>query len=176
STLREDLKRIPYEFISQFGSIQLLNIAEGLYHVLKYVKSEFLVKVLRLNPEQEFNVCTLPKELICEFIDTGYKKMDEADFDACGFYPFQFHINMHKAQKLLPLLKEFSVHLTDNWWSNPLRKDVPEQICTFGRNSSQICWAVESVVDYHEDEKKRWILSLNDKGKKLLEWFLENKS
>lgn len=176
STLREDLKKIPYEFISKFGSIQLLNIAEGLYHVLKYVKSEFLVKVLRLNPEQEFNICTLPKELICEFIDTGYKKIDEDDFDAFQFYPLFFKINMHKAKKILPLLNESPIHLTDGWWSNPLREDVPEKIRTFGENTSQICHGIDELTDYYKDEEKRWILSLNDNGRKLLVWFLENES
>ena len=176
STLREDLKRIPYEFISRFGSIQLLNIAESLYHVLKYVKTDFLVRVLRLNPETEFNICTLPKELICDFIDTGYKKIDETDWETDEDHSLWFHVNMHKAQKLLPLLNESPVHLTDEWWSNSVRDDVPKQILAFGENPVQILSEIEQLTDYHEDEKKRWILSLNETGKKLLEWFLENES
>lgn len=78
SSLRDDLKLIPYEFVSRFGSINLLNIAEGLYKVLKYVQTEFLVKALRLNPEKEFDICQLPMELICEFIDSGHKKAGRA--------------------------------------------------------------------------------------------------
>lgn len=176
STLREDLKRIPYEFISRFGSIQLLNITEGLYHVLKYVKTDFLVRVLRLNPEREFNICTLPKELICDFIDIGYKEIDESDWGVVGEPTLSFHVNMHKAQKFLPLLEKAPVHVTDKWCANPIRDDIPEWVLAFGENPSQIRWGIEQLTDYDEDEEKRWILSLNETGRKLLAWFLENKS
>ena len=208
STLREDLKKIPYEFISKFGSIQLLNIAEGLYHVLKYVKSDFLVKVLRLNPETEFNICTLPKELICEFIDAGYKKLDIDDFDAYDFYPLSFHINMHKAKKILPKLEKEPVHLTNGHWGNPLCEDVPLWLICYEdtiseylkcrrndvpewysageeafkkewdsyHNSSRILYEIESCVVYEENENAEWILSINENGRKLLRWFLENES
>lgn len=128
STLRDDLKRIPYEFINRFGIIQTLNIAEGLYHVLKYVQTDFLLKVLKLNPETEFNICCLSKELICDFIDSGYKKIDEGDWDADYDHSLWFHINMHKAKKILPLLEKSDIHLTDDLKSNSLRVDVPEEI------------------------------------------------
>jgi transcriptional regulator with XRE-family HTH domain len=127
-TLREDLKRIPYEFISKSGSIQLLNIAEGLYHVLQYVQTDFLMRVLRLAPEKEFDICTLPKELICDFIDSGYKQLDETDMEADYNSQLYFHYNMYKARRILPFLENVPVHLTDGWWSNPLREDVPEWV------------------------------------------------
>ena len=127
-TLREDLKRIPYEFISKFGSIQLLNIAEGLYHILQYVQTNFLMRVLRLAPEKEFDICTLPKELICDFIDSGYKQLDETDMEADCDRQLCFHHQLHKARRILPFLEESPVHLTDGRWSNPLRDDVPEWV------------------------------------------------
>ncbi len=125
SNLRDDLKLIPYEFVSRFGSINLLNIAEGLYKVLKYVQTDFLVKVLRLNPEKEFDICQLPMELICEFIDSGHKKLDEHDWDADYAHALWFHVDMHKAKKLLPELEKGAVHLTDGCRNNNLRDDVP---------------------------------------------------
>ena len=130
SNLRDDLKLIPYEFVSRFGSINLLNIAEGLYKVLKYVQTDFLVKVLRLNPEKEFNICQLPMELICEFIDSGHKKLDERDLDADLDHALCFHINMHKAMKLLPELDKGAVPLANSrWaydrWEYDLLEDLP---------------------------------------------------
>lgn len=125
SDLRDDLKLIPYEFVSRFGSINLLNIAEGLYKVLKYVQTDFLVRALRLNPEKEFDVCRLPMELICDFIDSGHKRLDESDWDADYDHALWFHIDMHKAMKLLPELAKGAVHLTNGRWANDLCDDVP---------------------------------------------------
>lgn len=175
--LFKDLQRLPYEFISRFGSIQLLNIAEGLHYVLKYVKPDFLIKVLRLYPEKEFNICTLPKELICDFIYNGYKSaVDEFDWEINKVPILSFDVNMYEAQKILPLLKESPIHLTDDFWSNTLRGDVPDLIREFGENAMQILSGIEWLTDYEEDEEKRWILSLNEKGEKLFEWFRENES
>ena len=204
--LREDLKRIPYQFISQFGSINLLNIAEGLYHVLKYVQTDFLIKVLRLNPEKEFNLCRLSMEQICDFIDYGHKKLDEADWNADSDHALWFHVNMHKAKQLLPELKKKPVHLTNGHWSNPLCDDVPLWlICTdnvpeylqcrrneipewYGNaekfteewdryhNPARIRSGIEKLVNYIENEQAEWILSINEQGEKLLNWLQQNES
>ena len=125
SDLRDDLKLIPYEFVSRFGSINLLNITEGLYKVLKYVQTDFLVRALRLNPEKEFDVCRLSMELICDFIDSGHKRLDESDWNADYDHVLWFHIDMHKAMKLLPELDKGGVHLTNGRWANDLCDDVP---------------------------------------------------
>ena len=125
SNLRDDLKLIPYEFVSRFGSIDLLNIAEGLFKVLKYVQTDFLVRALRLNPEKEFDVCRLSMELICDFIDSGHKRLDDSDWDADYDHALWFHIDMHKAMKLLPELDKGAVHLTNGRWANDLCDDVP---------------------------------------------------
>lgn len=176
--LFEDLQKLPYEFISRFGSIQMLNIAEGLHHVLKYVKTDFLIKVLRLNPEKEFNICTLPKELICDFIDNGHTSVfDDFDWEVNSIPILWFRdVLMYEAQIILPLLEKSPVHLTDNWWSNPLRDDVPDQFREFGENPSQIRSGIECLTNYKEDEEKRWILSINETGEKLLDWFREKES
>jgi transcriptional regulator with XRE-family HTH domain len=125
SDLRKDLRLIPYEFVSRFGSINLLNIAEGLYKVLKYVKTDFLVRVLRLNPEKEFDVCRLPMELICDFIDSGYKKVNDMEWEDYSEDALCFHIDMHKAMKILPELDKGAVHLANGKWGNDLCDDVP---------------------------------------------------
>lgn len=127
---KEDLKRIPYGFIDKVGSIQFMNQAEGLHKVIKYVRTDFLMKVLRQNPEAEFNIRKLSKNLICEFIDCGYKRADmSSEFEEGyeGEEQLYFHICMCKAEKLLPVLEEQgSVHLTEGWWSRPVRDDIPE--------------------------------------------------
>ncbi len=49
-TFEDDLKHIPYGFIDRVGSIRFINQAEGLHRVVRYVRSDFLMKVLRQNP------------------------------------------------------------------------------------------------------------------------------
>ena len=173
-TLREDLKKLPYEFINKIGSIQLLNIAHDLFQVIKYIQTDFLIGILKSEPKKEFNICTLSKELICDFIDGGYKEVDLTELYIDYDHSLYLNINMHKAKKILPVLNEAPVHLTDKWWSNPLRDDVPEIIKETGKNVVEILCGIKRVISYKEDNEKRYILSINDTGKKLLEWFYNN--
>ncbi len=76
-TLDEDLKKIPYGFIEKVGSIRFMNQVEGLHRVIKYVRTDFLLKILKQNPEVEFDIKRLFKDQICEFIDSGWKPIDE---------------------------------------------------------------------------------------------------
>lgn len=161
ANLREDLKLIPYEFVSRFGSINLLNIAEGLYHVLKYVQTDFLVRVLRLNPEKEFDLCQLPMELICDFIDNGHKKLDESDWNADIDHVLWFHdIDMHKAKKLLPELEKGTVHLTNRRWANDLCDDVPLWLICYDDKVPEYLQCRRNDIPewYNDDEKfrKEW--------------------
>lgn len=160
SDLRDDLKLIPYEFVSRFGSINLLNIAEGLYKVLKYVQTDFLVRALRLNPEKEFDVCRLPMELICDFIDSGHKRLDESDWDADYDHALWFHIDMHKAMKLLPELDKGAVHLTNGRWGNDLCDDVPLWlICLDDDIPDYLRCRREEIPEWYGDAekfKKKW--------------------
>lgn len=199
-TLTDDLKSVPYGFIERVGSIQFLNQAEGLHKVLKHVQPDFLMKVLRQNPEAEFNIRKLPKDLICEFIDSGYRSADESYAMEDGYEgddSLYFRISMGKAKILLPLLKETGpVHLTDGRWSDPIRDDIPEKILGgylkfygYSRelfdegkyreeyNTSSMWSGLEKVTEYKnvspDGEKEKWIWSINSKGKKLLEWFRE---
>ena len=57
------LTRIPYDFICKVGSIQYMNLADGLRNLLKYVQPEFLLKVLKLYPEELFDVTRFSKDL-----------------------------------------------------------------------------------------------------------------
>ena len=52
-----------------------MNQAEGLYKVIRYVKTDFLMKVLKQNPEFEFNIKKLSRNQICEFIDEGCRSL-----------------------------------------------------------------------------------------------------
>ena len=160
SNLRDDLKLIPYEFVSRFGSIDLLNIAEGLFKVLKYVQTDFLVRVLRLDPEKEFDICRLPKELICDFIDSGYKRLDESDLDADYDHALWFNVDMHKAKKLLPELAKGAVHLTNGRWGNDLCDDVPLWLICYDDNVPEYLQCRrEDIPDWYGDKekfKKEW--------------------
>lgn len=200
NTLNDDLKKIPYGFIEKVGSIQFMNQVEGLHKVIKYVKTEFLMKALRQNPESEFNVKKLPKELICEFIDKGAKTIDDFAIwgDGDGEYEaeegLQMGISMGKAKLILPVLEKGKIHLTDGRWANPPREDVPKEIllmCDFKpdlwkegyyrneNNCANIRSGLEVVTDYYPVSERgkddKWFLEINDKGLQLLEWFRDKK-
>ena len=197
-TFEDDLKRIPYGFIDRVGSIQFINQAEGLYKVIKYVKPDFLMKVLKQTPEAEFNVRKLSKSLICEFIDEGHKpnKMGSCYndlYEAEGGLDIRTH--MSSARIMLPILeKSGAVHITDGWWSHPIRDDIPEEVlsgilekCGFKRdlwkdgyykrlyNVSYVRNGLEEVTNYknisQKGEEEQWMWEINKKGRKLLEWF-----
>ncbi len=198
NTLYDDLKKIPYGFIERVGSIQFMNQVDGLHRVIKYVRTDFLMKVLKLHPESEFNVKKLSKELICEFIDEGVKSEDdmalwtddperyEADDALC------MRVSMKKAKIILPVLEKGKIHLADgNQW-NTLREDIPEEVlrmCDFKpdlwekgyygsqNNAMYIRDGLEAVTNYRSVSDKgqddMWFLEINEKGLQLLEWFRE---
>lgn len=200
-TFEDDLKRIPYGFIDRVGSIQFINQAEGLHKVIKYVKSDFLIKVLKQNPEAEFNIKKLSKSLICEFIDGGYKAIDDmvSYLDDPKKYEAEdglnLRIHMSSAKIMLPILeKSGAVHITDGRWSSPIRDDIPEEVlsgilkkCGFERdlwkegyykdkyNIGYVRRGLEEVTNYKNISQKGkeecWMWEINDKGRKLLEWF-----
>ncbi|MBD5522289.1 MAG: helix-turn-helix transcriptional regulator [Lachnospiraceae bacterium] len=203
NSLYEDLKLIPYGFIEKVGSIQFMNQVDGLHKVIKYVKAEFLMKVLKQNPEAEFNVKKLSKELICEFIDKGFKSVDDfaLSFDDPERYEGEdglyFHISMKKARIILPVLEQYGpVHITDGKWANAIRDDISEevlsailQMCGFDPelwkddyykrkiSISYIYHAIKKVTNYYPVSNKGaddcWMLDINEKGRQLLEWFRE---
>lgn len=196
----EDLKRIPYDFIARIGSIRFMNQAEELHKVLKHVKSDFLLKILKQNPDAEFNIRKLSKNHICEFIDNGYKTADDSvcfDKGYEGEEELQFSISMRKARMMLPVLEKVGpVHLTDECWSAPIREDIPEELqsailemCGFHQELWEegyyeneytvvnIMSGLSEVTEYHnissKGEKECWMWEINAKGKKLLKWFRE---
>lgn len=198
----EDLKRIPYGFIDRVGSIQFMNQSEGLHKVIKYIQPDFLMKVLKQNPEAEFNIKKLSKNLICEFIDRGYKPVDDMSSWEDGYEGDEcllFRINMEKARIMLPILdKTGPVHLTDGWWSHPIRKDIPEEVLNgflkvYGYNralfdkgyynkeyhTTKMTNGLKDVTDYKnvapKGKEEKWVWKINYKGRKLLEWFDFNK-
>ena len=188
----EYLNSIPYGFIDRVGSIQFMNQADGLYKVLRHVNTSFLLKALKLNPDSEFNIRKLPKALICEFIDEGYK---EARLYEDDFYSedgsLSFDLNMRAAKIMLPILEKTGpVHLTDKSWANPIRDDIPKEV-TEGilkvmfvtkeafekgyikdRYTGVFAYNMHDVADF-KDIKGRWIWEINDNGRKLMEWFKE---
>ena len=95
-----DMKKIPYDFIARWGSIQTINMAEGLKHVLDYVKTDFLLRELRKRPDEEFDLCSLDKETICDYIDNGCKMFDDSDLDMdmseAIYFPFMMIIHHNK--------------------------------------------------------------------------------
>lgn len=198
----EDLKRIPYGFIDRVGSIQFMNQSEGLYKVIKYVQTDFLMKVLKQNPEAEFNIKKLSKNLICEFIDRGYKPVDDMSSWEDGYEEDEwlfFRINMEKARIMLPILEKTGpVHLTDGRWSQPIREDIPEEVLNgflkvYGYNralfdegyynkeyhTAKMTNGLKDVTDYKnvapKGKEEKWVWEINDKGRKLLEWFAFDK-
>ena len=104
---------------------------------------------------------------------------------------------MRKARIMLPILEKIGpVHLTDGWWSNPVRDDIPEEILTgylsyngYSRelfdegyykreySTMNLTGGLEKVTDYKnvasKGKEEKWMWSINNKGRKLLEWFKE---
>lgn len=179
-----DLKQIPYQFICDVGSIHLMNITDGLKHVLKYVKKDFLLKVIRLDPESEFDILRIPKPLICEYIDGGYRTPDGFD-DADWEEKLSFQINMNKAKDILPKLSgNGNFYLTDMLPKEPLVKDMiltknlPEEFFKsyFGvkpENVFQLTYGLETVTSLEIDDTQRAVWKINEKGKELCQWFSE---
>lgn len=198
-TFYDDLKVVPYEFIGKVGSIQFMNMADALHSVLKYVKSDFLLKVIKQNPEEEFDICRMSKEQICEFIDEGYKPAEDyTDDDDCEGHKYEggnalyFRISMKKARIILPVLEKEPIHITDGKWGNEPRRDVPPELiemCGFRYelwkeeyykseyNPAWIRNGIEPITDYKavpvDGGEDQWILSINEKGRSLLDWFRE---
>lgn len=179
-----DLKQIPYQFICDVGSIHLMNITDGLNHVLKYVKKDFLLKVIRLDPECEFDILRIPKPLICEYIDGGYRTPDGFD-DADWEEKLSFQINMNKAKGILPILSENgNFYLTDILPKEPyvkdmiLTEDLPEEFfksyCGVKpENVFQLTYGLETVTSLEIDDTQRAVWKINEKGKELCQWFSE---
>lgn len=200
-TLDEDLKKIPYGFIEKVGSIRFMNQVEGLHQVIKYVRTDFLLKILKQNPEVEFDIKRLSKDQICDFIDSGWKPIDEPSTIGSSDERIEtedgldFRISIKKSRILLPVLaKSGAVHFTDGWWSNSIRDDLPKDVqdailsmCDFNpelwkdgyyKDKYQPIYVrggLESVTDYKavgkSGKEEQWMLSINDTGRKLLEWF-----
>ena len=198
NTLYDDLQKIPYGFIEKAGSIQFMNQVDGLHNVIKYIKTEFLMKVLKQNPESEFNVKKLPKELICEFIDEGVKPTDKIalSFDDPERYEawddLYMRISMKKAWMILPVLEKEEIHFSNGHWTNPPREDASEEELLMQgfkpelwREGYYAKWispyailgGLKIVADYRPISGKRaddkWFLEINDRGRQLLEWFRE---
>ena len=197
NTLNEDLKRIPYAFIEKVGAIRFMNQVDGLHNVIKYVQSDFLIEVLKQNPEAEFNIRKLSKDQICEFVTRGYKRYDdfvmssdsEGEFEADT--PLYFKMNMNKARKMLPVIKEFGpIHITDGNRGNYVRTDLNDKFIDvvldcFGYikdlwnegyynkklNGLMLCYRIEKFINYYNDPEGRWMLAINDMGLRFLEWY-----
>lgn len=178
----ESLTKIPYDFICKVGSIQYMNLADGLRNLLKYVQPEFLLKVLKLYPEELFDVTRFSKELIIEFLDSGHVPYNDSDYDSV--YGFDFAIDMKKAAIVLPILKKGHIHLADGDRNDaPLSNDVPqEMIDASWYPHDQECLALHvlyglrRITTVHYDDSNtptRCYLEINDLGSRLLSWFEE---
>lgn len=156
NTIYEDLKLVPYEFIAKVGSIQFMNIVDGLQKVIKYIKSDFMLKILKQNPEAEFDIRRLTKDQICEFIDNGHKEGDDFydGFDDPDRYEgdtyFNFQISMERAKLILPILEKGPIHITDGHYANKVRKDVPRELI----ESLHIHMPYEYWFENYEELKK----------------------
>lgn len=176
----ETTTKIPYEFICKVGSIKFMNLCDGLRNLLKYVKPEFLLKVLKLYPDELFDVTCLSKDLIIEFLNNGHVSYYEYDFDYT--VGFDFDIDFKKALVILPLLEKQEIHLFDGEKnSEPLSKDVPKEIIDALDSYIidkrypllYIHKGLERITNirFETDNKtKKWFWSINDSGCELLQW------
>lgn len=194
----ECLKNVPFEFINKVGSIQFMNICDGLYRVLKYVKTDFLLKILKLDPDRQFNLRKLSKEQICEFIDGGFKEMGiDAELDVTNEKALYFDISMSKARLLLPLLEQNVFKFDGVTGGAELTKDTPDDVVKVIAKACDLDYEkrwnglqngrgfIAGIIsdnlkyvtewDYDKDDAGHEVasLSINETGRKLLEWFRE---
>lgn len=170
-----DLKKIPYEFIARIGSINVLNVAEGLKHVLNYVKTDFLLEQLRKNPEEEFDICRLDKTSICDYINHGLKEFELDDF---SMDKLEFNIDLKEVGNVLKAFDECGekIYWTDDDDDNPHRDDVPENLKKYKTLRSFPLWYGQHYTIHKvkaEDGHDKIYICLEDCGRKLLRWFKE---
>lgn len=177
TVFNEAILKIPYEFVSKIGSIHFMNLLSGLKELLKYVDPEFLLKVLKLYPDEVFDVTRLSKNLIIEFLDSGHLSFEE-DFDYT--VGFDFNINMRKAKNVLPILEKGDIYLSDSdQLDAPLSDEVPQEIIDateYPPNPKCLLFYVlnglDGITDIY-DEKRKYYLKINELGHELLRWFQE---
>lgn len=168
------LKLLPHQYIDELGSIHIIKLTEGILNVLKYVKADFIIRVLKISPKTEFNICTLSKELICDYLDYSYIPIPvDSMEDSPWFEDFGHYIDMHYAKEILPILNKSPLYIADinkeRRFASGLKDDLPEVVlqCRCPHNVNDgIFELTETTID-----EGKYILSINDKGKKLLEWF-----
>jgi hypothetical protein len=159
-----------------------MNLLDGLRNVLKYVQPDFLLKVLKLYPDEIFDVTRLSKDLIIEFFDSGHVSYIEHDIDYTA--GFDLGINLKKASIVLPILEKGCIHLADGYGAcAPLSSDVPQEIIDairFPHDQERLAMHVlnglRSITTIHGDKTCTpisWYLEINDLGQKLLKWFRE---
>lgn len=179
---QEAIMKIPYEFVCKVGSIQFMNLSDGLKHLLKYVEPHFLLKVLKLYPDELFDVTRFSKDLIIEFLDNGHISYFEYDLD--DTVGFDFHTEMKKAAKVLPILEKQKIHLSNGKSAgDPLSDDVPKEIIDatwYPPNGKclpvHVLNGLRMVTNIRYDDSSTPIksyLEINDLGRELLRWFQE---
>ena len=154
-----------------------MNLLSGLKELLKYVDPEFLLKVLKLYPDEVFDVTRLSKNLIIEFLDSGHLSFEEDFDDTVGF---DFNINMKKAKNVLPILEKGDIYLSDSdQLDAPLSDEVPQEIIDateYPPNPKCLLFYVlnglDGITDIY-DEKRKYYLKINELGHELLRWFQE---
>lgn len=182
SGFQKAITNIPYEFVCKVGSIQFMNLSDGLRNVLKYVRPDFLLKVLKLYPDELFDVTRLSKDLIIEFLDSGHVLYEYYDFD--DEVGFDFRTDMKKAAIVLPILEKGAIHLSNGErCGSPLSDDVPKEIIDASCYphdqeclSAHVLSGIGDITDVRYDENStpvKCYLEINDIGRRLLRWFQE---
>ena len=180
SIYNEDLKNVPFEFVNKVGSINFMKNADRLFEVIRYLKKDFLLKILKNDPDTEFSIRKLSKRQIIELIDYGFRETFWDEY--LDYSPFE--ISMSKAEILLPFLeKNDSIHLTDQLMKdNKVPEDVKNvvlKLLNLSENELQqrysqglnpgvfsVSNGLMSVTDYSNGT-----LTASEKGKLLLDWF-----
>lgn len=180
AAFQEAIIKIPYEFVCKVGSIQFMNLSDGLKHLLKYVEPNFLLKVLKLYPDELFDVTRFSKDLIIEFLDSGHVSYFEYDYD--DTVGFDFHTDVKKAAKVLPILEKQAIYLSNGKrYGDLLSDEVPKEIIDatwYPPDESclpaHVMHGLERITTIRYDESSTPIkcyLEINDLGRDLLRWF-----
>lgn len=191
STYEEiDLTKLSTESIEKMGgSIYVLKLKEELEYVLRYVQESFLKSQLIDNPDKEFDLCSLDKVAICNYIDCGYKTFfDEWDDANSPEENLHMNIKLKETLLLLSVLERKDIYWTDDninnsdfkgskelWKTNNRpREDVPKEFKKY--KSIRTVPLRRDFYEWYEKDSdkgdyKECYIRITGKGKQLLEWW-----
>ena len=96
------IERLPYDYVGKTGAFEVLSMTEKLRKALKGLEIEEVKDAIVKNPRKLFDLRTLPKTDICDYINRlNYASEDLSDYDRK-----RRHFNIDQTLEVLRILRE----------------------------------------------------------------------